>query len=153
MQLKILVLIFSIYTFLSTDLYGACTPQCVAYAREKSKIYTNRVGAHRGAIDWFKIAEKSGKTSPAITAGAIGLPLVLPPQPSINRRYGHVIFVESAQKISDSKLLLSFSHTNYDGLCSFEEATAEYHAKLNSILITSGHLKARKYKVSGFITK
>jgi len=49
------------------------------------------IGAAGGAVDWFDAAFRAGDTKILSDTRFVGLPLVLPAQPGIHPREGHVI--------------------------------------------------------------
>jgi len=133
---------------------ASCYPQCVAYAREQSGIYTERVGPARGAIHWFERAALAGATQVHPGEGFVGLALVLGPQPGINRRFGHVVFVEYSESVADGRAyVLHLSHANFDGRCTVESANAYYFPAAREIDVINGFFAGRTFSVEGFINR
>ena len=147
-------LLLLILPAVSRPILAACQPQCVAHARQSAKIFTHRVGNHRGAIDWFRLAQKYGHTRQWPGTGKIRLPLVLPPQRGLNPRFGHVVFVKNSDILEDGKTyLLKISHTNFDNACSHEQAQARLHTESMYLEFLDGFFTGKRFKVSGFITQ
>ncbi|MGD8208074.1 MAG: hypothetical protein PVG82_08325 [Chromatiales bacterium] len=148
----VIVLLCALVPF--AELQGSCAPQCVAHARLESGIYTNRVGATGGAVDWFEQASQAGDTRVDPGVGLVGLPLVLGEQPGINPTYGHVIYVEHSRELVDDQAYeLLVSHANFDGRCSIEGARARYFPATRRLEFLDGYFAGRTFTARGFITR
>lgn len=124
-----------------------CNPQCVTYARERSGIYSCRVGTG-GAIDWYNCEKKAGHTSSKPKKGGV---LVLKPQDGLPWT-GHAIFVEKKEKKDSGKYSLRLSHSNFDCRCSKEKnIKATYYKDKKKVKFKSGAWKDQKLAAAGFI--
>jgi hypothetical protein len=144
------ILVILLGALAGADLAQAACPidqQCVAYARARSGIYTNRVGANGSAYDWYRLAESRDATSSKPKAGRV---MILEPWSS--NPYGHALYVEKAEKDEDDKYDVRLSHRNYDWNCSIEtNAKARYYRDKQRVKFKSGVWTDRKFAVAGFI--
>lgn len=137
---------------IDTTALAACQPQCVAHVRYSSSIFTHRVGAARGAYDWFNLAKQHGHTTSHPGVGKVKLPLAFAPQPGLNPRFGHVVFVKNSEEIiQDKKYLLNISQTNYAGRCRREFARAYFYPDTMRVEFIDGYFKEKTFEAAGFI--
>ncbi len=148
------ILIFTlILVFYNAYTLASCQPQCVAHARHSANIFTHRVGTSKGAIDWFRLAEKNGHTQTQPGVGKVKLPMAFAPQSGLNPRFGHVVFVKSSEIISSKRYLLHISQTNYAGRCRLEHTQAYFNAETMQVEFIDGFFKGKQFVAAGFINR
>jgi hypothetical protein len=128
-----------------------CHPQCVDHARDKSHIWTCRLGADSTAVRWFNCERANGRTTNKPKKGRV---LILSPNQHGIGYTGHAMYIKKKKSKGRGKYSLRLTHTNYDGHCAGpEKCKAKYYRYKKKLKIKTGVWAGRKFKVEGIIKK
>jgi len=142
---SLLVLLAALIVLGAADLAQAwCQPQCVTYARERSGIWSCRVGAQGTPKDWYYCERSHGKTTSKPKKGRV---LILDEFST-----GHAMFIEKSKRKGHGKYKLRLAHSNFDWCCSIERhVKAKYYRHKHKVKIKTGYWRGHRFKVLGII--
>lgn len=152
----IVVAAIVVVSFMYSEAFAYCTPQCVPFARNLSgKGRCCFVGANGSAIDWYNCEKGQGHTKSASDKPKKGRVIIL--DKSIGK-YGHAVYIDSVGDGDDGKYPIKISQSNAQnrasGTCDQEyKIKATYNKNKKTLKYKDGYLKNKTYSVKGYIVK